>query len=851
MARKVEIGIEVNNKGAISKYKKTADEISKSNKKIAKSSIAVAQTSQKATKSIVSGISAQKAAFVGLAGFVTGKFTQSFISAQKNVDRINNALKVGTGSVEGAKKEFAFLEKQSNRLGLELQSTALSYAQLTAAAKNSNLTMMEQREIFIGVSEAGAALGLSAADMEGALRAVQQMISKGNVQAEELRGQLGERIPGAFSLAAKAMNVTEKELNKLLETGKVTAAQLLPNLAKELRSTFGATAAKGPETLNGKINALQNSIFKLQRQLLDGGLGDILKQSFEGASTAVEFLGNNIEELTTIGKAFFAVWSAKKLSSLVTGLGGFNKGIVSINPVMAALAASVLAIDVALGQMDKRVKALGGLELTDAENNKRLKESLETIIELQDEFGVLQKKVKTSRGVKLGLLSEDELKKFNDFTNAVTASKEIIGSSFDPARANLEKMVLGLTVAEKGFEKVAAAAAKSAKKQKIEAPEIETKKQIDDRKKLIRDLQIATLSAQGQELAQLADFQKEKEKILGDNAEAQANLRAVVSKKALAIDKKFLDQEIDLLKKAEEEKTEIQKKEQENRNLLATLKAQNLPEGTEKEIALIEANFAKELQANKDNKDILVELERSKANEIAEIRKQARQQETAENLALAQVSLAAASNLANSLGELSNVRTQNDLKDARRRSEAEFKAAEDAGASEAKLKSIRENAIAQQESIRRKGFEKQKKFSLASAVLNTAQAATSGYATQPFVPLGLIAGTSALAAGAVQIAAINAQKFAQGGVVEGPRSGDSVPILANGGERVLTARQNREFERVLAGGGGGNTITFQAPVINVQNGDPVKIASMVQETMQEQIQSFSELQRDSEVHELI
>jgi hypothetical protein len=40
-------------------------------------------------------------------------------------------------------------------------------------------------------------------------------------------------------------------------------------------------------------------------------------------------------------------------------------------------------------------------------------------------------------------------------------------------------------------------------------------------------------------------------------------------------------------------------------------------------------------------------------------------------------------------------------------------------------------------------------------------------------------------------------------------------------------------------------------VINVQNGDPVKIASMVQETMQEQIQSFSELQRDSEVHELI
>lgn len=849
MARKVEIGIEVDNKGAISKYKKTADEISKSNKKIAKSSVAVAQTSQKATKSIVSGISAQKAAFIGLAGFVTGKFTQSFISAQKNVDRINNALKVGTGSVEGARKEFEFLEQQSNRLGLELQSTALSYAQLTAAAKNSNLTMMEQREIFIGVSEAGAALGLSAADMEGALRAVQQMISKGNVQAEELRGQLGERIPGAFSLAAKAMNVTEKELNKLLETGKVTAAQLLPNLAKELRSTFGATAAKGPETLNGKINALSNTIFKVQRQLLEGGVGDALKQGFESASSAIEFFGDNIETITGIGKAFFAVFAVKKMLNIQNGLAGFNSAILKINPAMAALSVSIIAIEVALSQMDKKVKDLEGTDFLANENDvKKVKEALQTVQKLSAEVSKIKK---DNLGFEdLIVFSPETQKKLDNFDKALLTIKENYGKPLDLKVANIPELIKGLSGVESKLKKVRLESEGKSKK-KSESPELETKKAIDDRKKLIRDLQIATLSAQGQELAQLADFQKEKEKILGDNAEAQANLRAVVSKKALAIDKKFLDQEIDLLKKAEEEKTEIQKKEQENRNLLATLKAQNLPEGTEKEIALIEANFAKELQANKDNKDILVELERSKANEIAEIRKQARQQETAENLALAQVSLAAASNLANSLGELSNVRTQNDLKDARRRSEAEFKAAEDAGASEAKLKSIRENAIAQQESIRRKGFEKQKKFSLASAVLNTAQAATSGYATQPFVPLGLIAGTSALAAGAVQIAAINAQKFAQGGVVEGPRSGDSVPILANGGERVLTARQNREFERVLAGGGGGNTITFQAPVINVQNGDPVKISSMVQETMQEQIQSFSELQRDSEVHELV
>lgn len=52
---------------------------------------------------------------------------------------------------------------------------------------------------------AGSALALSKDQMDGVFLALGQMISKGKVQAEELRGQLGERLPGAFDMAAKAM----------------------------------------------------------------------------------------------------------------------------------------------------------------------------------------------------------------------------------------------------------------------------------------------------------------------------------------------------------------------------------------------------------------------------------------------------------------------------------------------------------------------------------------------------------------------------------------------------------------------------------------------------------------------
>jgi len=69
------------------------------------------------------------------------------------------------------------------------------------------------------------------------------------------------------------------------------------------------------------------------------------------------------------------------------------------------------------------------------------------------------------------------------------------------------------------------------------------------------------------------------------------------------------------------------------------------------------------------------------------------------------------------------------------------------------------------EAIQRKAFEQNKKIQLAQAVINGMSAIQSGYATQPFFPLGLMMGTLAVAMTAAQIKAIRAQKF-QGGAQE-------------------------------------------------------------------------------------
>jgi tape measure domain-containing protein len=189
--------------------------------------------------------------------FIAGNaIVQSVTEATLKFERINTTLKVVSGSARAAGESFGYISELSYRLGLDLATTAQGFASFSAAAMGTSLEGQQTRQIFEAVATAARALSLSSDDTEGALRALSQMISKGNVQAEELRGQLGERLPGAFQLAARAMGVTTGELNKMLEQGQVAATDLLPKLAVELQKTFGKGAQEAADSLGANVSRL-------------------------------------------------------------------------------------------------------------------------------------------------------------------------------------------------------------------------------------------------------------------------------------------------------------------------------------------------------------------------------------------------------------------------------------------------------------------------------------------------------------------------------------------------------------------------------------------------------------------
>ncbi len=182
-----------------------------------------------------------------------GVFAKSTLEASMALERLSTAYATIFGSKQGAVDQLQVIREQTKAVGQQFMETAEAAKGFFAAGQGSTLAP-EMNKIFKSISDAGAALQLTQDDMNGVFLAFGQMISKGKVQAEELRGQIGERLPGAFQMAAQAMGMSTAELDKFMADGKLVAEDLLPKLSDLMEQRFSEAAKKAAETLQGSLN---------------------------------------------------------------------------------------------------------------------------------------------------------------------------------------------------------------------------------------------------------------------------------------------------------------------------------------------------------------------------------------------------------------------------------------------------------------------------------------------------------------------------------------------------------------------------------------------------------------------
>ena len=211
------------------------------------------------------------AAYVGLYGAINQ--IGGVINAYQKLEAAQNRLGVVFGQNEGqVRTELLFLERQAQRLGIEFGTLSDQYSKFAIAAQSGNFSLQATREVFLGVAEAGRVAKLSTEQMGGVFQALEQIISKGKIQSEELRHQLGDRLPGAFSIMAKALGVTTAELDKMMKDGEVLANESnLLAFAEELTRQFGSQLPAALESTTTLIGRFQNNIFQAQTQVARGG----------------------------------------------------------------------------------------------------------------------------------------------------------------------------------------------------------------------------------------------------------------------------------------------------------------------------------------------------------------------------------------------------------------------------------------------------------------------------------------------------------------------------------------------------------------------------------------------------
>lgn len=268
-----------------------------------------------ALATLSNGLGLSKAAILAFAAAVAFG-GQACLEAALQADRLSKAYTTITGSSSAAQQQLSYLYDVSNRLGLQFQSTAEAAKTFFAAGKDTTLEK-DMNGIFEAVASAGAALSLSTDDMHGAFIALGQMISKGKVQAEELRGQLGERLPGAFQLAAKAMNMTTAELDKFMADGKLTAEDLLPKLAKVMQEDFGAAAEAASQGLQGALNRLSTEWTLFKSSIVDSDAAVAGINAVRGAVGGLQTAFDTLAKYKDIFKALAVGAGLATMISLV------------------------------------------------------------------------------------------------------------------------------------------------------------------------------------------------------------------------------------------------------------------------------------------------------------------------------------------------------------------------------------------------------------------------------------------------------------------------------------------------------------------------------------------------------
>jgi tape measure domain-containing protein len=275
-------------------------------------------------------LTARMVAFFAIDSMVS--FGKELVNVERKFEILQNRINFVAGTTTGGEAIFSRLQRTANDLGIGIEELTNGFSGFAIAAKMAGFSSATAEDIFSKVATSLRAAGANSLQTQRAFYALQQMLSKGVVAAEELRRQLGEALPGASDLMTRAYNrlhpgqeLTNRQFTKMLEDGKIISAEILPEFARVLEQEFAPA-------LSGKKNSLDATLTRISNQFVAFKMNlsnlDFLKNTFSGLALFLEDINNvmtneelsfseTVDGLMRAGTRFnqFEIEQQKKLAS--------------------------------------------------------------------------------------------------------------------------------------------------------------------------------------------------------------------------------------------------------------------------------------------------------------------------------------------------------------------------------------------------------------------------------------------------------------------------------------------------------------------------------------------------------
>lgn len=253
------------------------------------------------------------------------------------LDKQRTALRQVIGSQAAYDQSLKFIKQTSTELAIPQDIVIKNFTRLSASVIGAGGNVNDAEKAFKGISAGILGTGGSLENLDSALLATAQVFSKGKVSAEELRGQIGERLPGAFTIFAESIGKTPQELDKALQEGQVSLTDF-QTFSEALFQRYGDAAkiiASSPENAGNRL--------KVTLSNLSESVGTLLRPIGAAFQNTFSFIAELIDAAITKLNFFLKLDPTGRKASLQAQINADRKSLDALRAGQAGMSAAEIA----------------------------------------------------------------------------------------------------------------------------------------------------------------------------------------------------------------------------------------------------------------------------------------------------------------------------------------------------------------------------------------------------------------------------------------------------------------------------------------------------------------------------